>query len=635
MAARYQLLRDFFDQIPDALFFKDQQGRYLLVNAAMGRRVGLAPEQILGKTDSQIFAPSHSERILRDDQDVQRTGQPIIDKVDQEKAPNGEVRYLSTTLIPHYDPSAKLRGVMGMTRDVTRRLQFERLREERLLMERKLLMLEDMNRVKSDFVSAVSHELRTPLAIVKQLFMLVYDETAGPINDQQRELLVKANVNIDRLKNIIDELLDISRIEGNKFSLSYSLVNLNELLKESQPFFEQLAAERRIELRYQIPSEEILLFVDAERLQQIVTNLINNAIKFTPDEGRIIVEVAVLRTKVRIGVFDNGPGIPADDLPKIFWKFVQLPGRDEGVKNTGIGLGLSIVKSLVEKHGGEIWAESAAGEGSKFFFTLPRFYTADALHKKVRDQINVFLANKQNVSLVNMLVLNYADFKRRVDIQPKELFANIKEIVGQVLRETQSREAAEALVLSDLRSGICSVILPGTCLGDDSMFCDLVRQRIKKYFIANALNEVFIALGYVYYSNDVPVREGVGSNLNIQEIYIGSEMRLFKRIRYHAEAEVTAPGRNRMVVETQDLSMGGLCFVSSEPFSTDDRVELAFTLLKKDIRVKATGRVSWTRRMDPSPGDAAGGTYRIGVEFTKLSAKDRQALSKELKLYYE
>jgi len=148
---------------------------------------------------------------------------------------------------------------------------------------KKVKYLEELNKSKSEFVAAVSHELRTPLAIIKQLIVLMYDGTTGPINDKQREILVKSRHNIDRLKNMIDNLLDISIMERGALNLQYSLVNLKHMIKDSKNFFKHKAQEKNIQLTYSLPKDEVSIFVDAERILQVLTNLINNAIKFTPN----------------------------------------------------------------------------------------------------------------------------------------------------------------------------------------------------------------------------------------------------------------------------------------------------------------------------------------------------------------
>jgi len=636
LAFQYRLLEDFVNHIPDAIYFKDLQGRFIFINAAGARGLGLTPDAVLGKTDQEVFPPRLAKRLVKDSQNVIKSGKAIVDRIDKLTAlPGaGEDLYFSTTLIPRFDHRNKCIGVMGLTRDVSKRMQFEHLREKWLPMEKKLLMLEEMTRVKSDFISAVSHEIRTPLAIVKQLFMLIYDETAGPINNQQRELLVKANNNIDRLQHIIEELLDISRIEGQKFSLSYSLIKMKDFLLDSAPFFKEFAAEKQIAIEYRLPKQDIAVFVDPERVQQIITNLINNAIKFTPPQGKITVEVKILKSKVRIGVLDNGPGIPKEDLFRIFERFVQVSTSD-GAKRKGIGLGLTIVKALVEKHGGEIWVESEEGKGSRFFFTLPRFYTTNILPRNIRTKINALLEKRKSVSLVNLLVVNLEDFQKRLDIDKRQLFREVRKIITQSGKDAFKRfSARDYIYVTNFKDGAVSVIFP-YAIKEEPIFCDLIRQRIKNYFVKNSLKEIFIALGLVSYTSESVRGEFDSQNFHIKELYIGSEMRLFKRIQYQVKVHVTAGRGKNFVADTQDLSLGGICLITQAPLATDAQIDLVIPLLKTRKKISVQGRVAWVSHWDEHSMTKFADRYQTGIEFTGVDKKKRDMLAKELRLYYE
>jgi len=196
--------------------------------------------------------------------------------------------------------------------------------ERKVRIEKKVEMLEGMNRLKSEFISSVSHELRTPLAIIKQLVSLIYDGTVGEINSKQKEILMKTGNNIKRLKKIIDEVLDISRIERGALKFNYTLINLNDLIEESADFFKGIAKDRGIDLSYKVPNKQVNIFIDCDRVNQIIFNLIDNAIKFTEDQGKIRIEIKILETKVRIGVIDTGIGVTKAGMNELFNKFVQV-----------------------------------------------------------------------------------------------------------------------------------------------------------------------------------------------------------------------------------------------------------------------------------------------------------------------
>lgn len=630
---KYQLLKDLVDHIPDVIYFKDRAGRLIMVNQAHAKGLGLKPEEVIGKTDFDIFPKERAEKMAADDLRVMTTGKPIIDKVERATRPDGMDNYVSTTKIPRYDDKRKIIGLMGITRDITRRTQFEHLKKEKARIEKKLEVLEELNKIKSEFISAISHELRTPLAIVKQLVMLIFEETAGPINDKQREVLEKARDNIERLRNLIDDLLDISRIERDRLRLHYSLVNINTLIKDSSDFFKKLAAEKDISLKYHLPKEQINLFIDADRINQVLSNLINNAIKFTEEGGKIKVEVAVLETKVRIAVIDTGIGIAKSDLALIFHKFMQI-SKMAVAERKGVGLGLSIAKELVERHGGEIWVESKLGVGSKFYFILPRFYAAGVLDKRIKERIDSLLDKGVAVHFINLLIIDYKEFKERTKIGPPKLFRDLQEIIDTAVKDVCGAKIKRApLVLTDIQRGKCSIVVSGITEKKATKVSDLLKDKIKDYLIKNIGEDVFIALGMLSYSQKLRphTTKHIPGRISIKEIYIGSEMRRFKRISYKTDIKIFLSRNKIEPAKTLDLSEGGVCLVTRRLLKTDSRVRIRLELHKNKEPIYAKARVAWIKKLDRLAQETFD-KYKVGLEFINLENKYRKNLCKELKL---
>ncbi|OGX31400.1 MAG: hypothetical protein A2787_09165 [Omnitrophica WOR_2 bacterium RIFCSPHIGHO2_01_FULL_48_9] len=507
------------------------------------------------------------------------------------------------------------------------------MKEEKFQVQKKLEVLEDLNKTKSEFVSLVSHELRTPLAIISQLLSLIFDETAGPITDQQREILVRTKNNLDRLKSIIDKLLDISLVERRRLKLRYSLVNINDLLQESEDFFVKMAAEKNISLSYQLPKDEVNIFIDVDRIVQVISNLINNAIKFTEENGKITVEVKVLENKVRISVVDTGIGITKEDVPKVFERFVQGGNIDPAV-HKGIGLGLSIVKEIVEKHGGEIWAESQMGVGSKFYFTLPRFHAVNVLEKNIKEKIKNLLEERIPVNLINLFIVNYAEFKKRVDVGSQQLNQDLKEIIDAAFVEfCKKYKAPPPQITSYVAQGKYSIVFPGAEAPAVVFFCDLLKERTKNYFFRHKIKDVFIALGILSYSTTQD-EGGVDFPVNVKEIYIGSEMRRYKRIDYKTNMTLLTAAGEKENIQTIDVSQGGVCFLYPRPLKTDTEIKVQMELLKKKKTISARAKVSWLKKTDRMPGEKKE-QYKTGLEFISMDNKDKESLLSELKLYYE
>jgi signal transduction histidine kinase/CheY-like chemotaxis protein len=228
-----------------------------------------------------------------------------------------------------------------------------------------------LDHMKSEFVAVVSHEVRTPLTAIQGSLELVLDDRYFQMVPKMRELLSICQANVERLRILINDILDFSKIEANHLSLDFSPVDLSDVAVEVVASMETIAEQKRIHLRLDAAEDLEAIPADRMRVGQVLTNLLGNALKFTPDGGRVEITLDRLpEGGVVCVVSDTGPGIASQDLGKLFQKFQQIDSsltRRQG----GTGLGLVISKGLVEGHGGRIWVESEVGVGSRFCFTLP------------------------------------------------------------------------------------------------------------------------------------------------------------------------------------------------------------------------------------------------------------------------
>lgn len=635
LVQKYRLFQELMDLIPDVVYFKDKNGKLILVNQAHAKGLGLRPEQVVGKTDFDIFPKSRAKKMFEDDMKVIKSGKPIVDKIERATRADGIDNYVSTTKIPRYDQKGKIIGVIGITRDITRRIQLERLRRDKENIEHKIDALEKLNKTKSGIISVVSHELRTPLAIVKESLRLVYDGIPGSVNDKQKEILFGAEKNLDRLKNIIDELLDVSRIESGRLKLHYTLVNLNDLLNGFLEFFRRRAQERGVELKYKASREQINIFLDAERINQVVLNLLGNALKFTEQGGSITLELKLLETKARIGVIDTGVGIAKQDIERLFNRFVQV-SKVPGAEKKGVGLGLSIVKDLVEKHSGEVWVESKLGTGSKFYFTLPLLYTTARVSTESQEKINALLKKDFSLYLINVSIVKYRDFKKRLKVKPARFFKTliriIEEVLGEIKRASKSDQHPQ-IALLDLKFGECSIVYPNVNEGEVRKLCSILKERLLGQIKDEMVEGVFINLGIFYY----PAEEGASlkeqhseRNLQIRKVFIGSEVRKYRRLSYDADVEIMHPQADSEASRILDISYGGICVISKKPQKIDSELRLKFLVPGTKGFLYPQGRVAWIRKVEDSYlGHSPG--YKIGIEFSRLKRKDREAISKFFK----
>jgi signal transduction histidine kinase/DNA-binding response OmpR family regulator len=227
-----------------------------------------------------------------------------------------------------------------------------------------------LDRLKSEFVAVVSHEIRTPLTSVKGAVELLADEHYFTNSEQQMKLLTIAHANAERLLVLINDILDFSRLESSSLPMSLELQRLEPIVTQVAQNLRTQLEERRLQLETTLAAGLPEVMVDGHRIAQVLTNLISNAIKFSPAGGHIEISAEPWNACVRVGVRDHGEGIAPQDLPKLFRKFSQIDSSATR-KAGGTGLGLVICKGIIEQHGGQMAVESTPGEGSTFFFILP------------------------------------------------------------------------------------------------------------------------------------------------------------------------------------------------------------------------------------------------------------------------
>jgi len=348
-----------FEESMDAIFVADADtGMIIDCNAAAARLVGREKNEIIGQHQRILHPPEQIEGGFSGtfkQHRMQEKGDTLETQVITKE---GEIK--DVAIKANVFELGGKRVVQGTFRDVT-----ERKRAEEKLKEH--------DRLKTEFVVNVSHELRTPLTIFKNIVSNLMSGVAGKINDKQRESLEIANKEVSRLSRIINDFLDISRIEAG-IQLNQENVRIQSLVSDVVELFRPLADEKKMKLRTSMSEAGLFVNIDRDRMIQVLANLIDNAIKFVPDRGGQItvrVEELALDDEVSIVVEDNGPGIKMDDISKVFDRFVQVE-KHVGPGSHGTGLGLTISKELVELHGGRIWAENVPTGGTHFCFVLPK-----------------------------------------------------------------------------------------------------------------------------------------------------------------------------------------------------------------------------------------------------------------------
>ena len=314
------LLHALMDNLPHNIYFKDASSRFIRINKALasGFRLHDATEA-LGRTDFDYFTPEHAQQAMTDEQEIMRTGQPVVDKEEKETWTNGHTTWALTTKMPLYDDQRHIVGTFGISRDITERKQAA----EALQAAKEAA--EAANRAKSAFLANMSHEIRTPLNAIIGMTELVLKSR---VSAQQREFLTTVRDSGEALLSVINDILDFSKIEAGKLVLDRETFDLRESLGDTMKSFAIRAHQQGLEVACHIHADVPRMVVgDYNRLRQIVVNLVGNAIKFT-DQGEVVLEVSVEslsgeEISLHFIVSDTGIGIPEEKQTAIFEMFEQ------------------------------------------------------------------------------------------------------------------------------------------------------------------------------------------------------------------------------------------------------------------------------------------------------------------------
>ncbi|MHB1306422.1 MAG: PAS domain S-box protein [Limisphaerales bacterium] len=370
LAFERDLLQALLDNVPDAIYFKDRDSRFLRLSRALAERVGARdPEDLLGKTDFDIFDSAHAQAAFDDEQRIIRTSQPILGKTEREGRHDGTARWVLTSKLPFTDKDGRVIGTFGVSKDITELV----LAEETMKKARDVAL--ETAELKAQFLANMSHEIRTPMnAILGMTGVLLESE----LTSEQRESAEIVGQSAAALLGIINSILDFSKLDAGRMRMESTDFDLREVVEGTAELLAPQAHAKGVELigwiQEDLPSK---VRGDSGRLRQVLTNLIGNAVKFT-ERGEVVVR---LRTTVETDhqatfhfeVEDSGIGIDSEAQARIFEPFSQADGSTTR-RYGGTGLGLAISRQLVDLMGGQMGLRSTPGSGSTFWFeiSLPR-----------------------------------------------------------------------------------------------------------------------------------------------------------------------------------------------------------------------------------------------------------------------
>ena len=329
--------------IAEGLVVVNNKGEILLMNPVAKELLG-----VKGKDKSKTNLKNLGDEYLLSLKDSSKEKQEIV--VQSSKDDTKKVLRTSNAVIEN--ENGKTVGMVSVLSDITKQRELEKM--------------------KSDFVSSVSHELRTPLISIQKSVDLMLSKAAGPLTKEQENFLNISQNNLERLTHLINDILDLSKVESKKMKLELKPTRAEKVINDACESLKSWADSKSIKIDKIIADNLPDIDMDSLRIIQVLNNLIGNAIKFTPQNGLITVKAQLTQQKdnIEISVSDNGIGIEGKNLDKVFDKFQQVDNR-VATDISGTGLGLFITKELIALHGGEIWVESKKDEGTKFTFTIP------------------------------------------------------------------------------------------------------------------------------------------------------------------------------------------------------------------------------------------------------------------------
>ncbi|MBI5417758.1 PAS domain-containing sensor histidine kinase [Candidatus Poribacteria bacterium] len=346
-----------FASIADGLFTVDNNWIITSFNPGAEKIIGIKAKNAIGKCCREIF---HGELCKKDCalSESKKNGYILLNKEGRIKKKSGDWIPVMVSTAPLRSPDGKIIGGVETFRDVS---ELEKINKE----------LIQLNNVKTDFLSMVSHELKTPLTIVKGYVELLIHERLGTLTPKQKDVTEIIKNKIDKLNLLINDLLDVSQMEFGKFKIAKNPFDIIELVVYKKKEFQVIAEKKNLALNLILYDDKIIVNGDKERLSQVLSNLITNAIKFTESKGKITIKLETKQDYLYIHVIDTGIGIAPEQVNKIFDKFYQVDASCTR-KYNGVGLGLAISRDIIKLHDGKIIVKSEPGKGSTFTIIIPQ-----------------------------------------------------------------------------------------------------------------------------------------------------------------------------------------------------------------------------------------------------------------------
>jgi PAS domain S-box-containing protein len=361
------LLASIVESSAESIVGKTLEGTIFSWNKGAERIYGYPASKAVGKSISLIFPPERADEQVSIMERIRR-GESLTDFETVRKTADGRIIHVSLTVSPIRDVTGMIIGASAITRDITERVMAEQHRAELLRLEQAARKsAEEANQLKDEFLAMISHELRTPLTSIMGFASTLLSEDITWDAESQQQFIEIINEEAEKLKELVENLLDISRLQARTLRIHAEPRPLDEIIENARPQLEVITSQHR--LVYDIPDTLPPVMADERRIAQVISNLVDNAVKYSPSGTEIRITAERVEKAVQVNVSDQGPGIPTEARDLVFEAFRQAASHTDS--GQGAGLGLAICKGLVEAHGGKIWLNDRDGHGTTVSFTLP------------------------------------------------------------------------------------------------------------------------------------------------------------------------------------------------------------------------------------------------------------------------
>ncbi|MFZ3060131.1 MAG: ATP-binding protein [Candidatus Methanoperedens sp.] len=362
---------DIIESIPSTIIVLDSGLKILYANKNYYVKSGKKERDVVGERLERVFSQMLIEKTRIDEKIRQVFETSIPFNGGQLRYPGG--LFFFYKIHPLVEADTSIRKVVLLMEDITELTRLEEeLRDSYVRLENAYAELKEEDEAKSDFISTASHELRTPLTVINSYLEMFEDGMLGELDDNQGEKFAVIRSQTDHMIRLVEDMLDTLRLESRKFKIQKQSLKLDEIAKRAVDEVSRLADLKEHTISLRINRELPRIKGDRQRIKQVFGNLLTNAIKYTPNKGKINVELKDENGHLLVSISDNGIGIAEEEHDKIFEKFYTVGGKSLTRESERMGLGLTIAKGIVEAHGGRIWVESKLDKGSTFYFTLPK-----------------------------------------------------------------------------------------------------------------------------------------------------------------------------------------------------------------------------------------------------------------------